>query len=156
NAYTRAVQLAPDAADYLYALARLQAQQGRSAEARATLRQAVAHSPKHGGWHYELGQIEQQLGDEGAALTYYSAALQRAPDALVHWHALALAQRRLGKHEMARETLERALARFGDDPTLHAATGALLAEQGEHAAVAWHYNIVVEHEPDVAEHWWRL
>jgi len=156
NAYARAVQLAPSDTDYLYALARLLEQQGQVAEAKAVLERAVERTPERGAWRYELGRLQQQLGDEGAALEHYTSAVQNAPEAAVHWHALVEAQRRSGALDLAQETAERALVRFGDEAIFHAAAGALLDEQGDYAAVAWHYTIAVEREPGVAEHWWRL
>ncbi len=155
SAYARAVQLAPDDGTYRYAQAQLLARQGRAGEARQALEHAIMLEPDRGAWHYELAEVLQRQRDP-AALDQYIAAVQLAPDEPRHWLGLAGAFLARGEHDTARETAERALLRFGDDPALHTIVGAMLEEEGDPAGAAWHYEIALERAPQHAEHWWRL
>ena len=156
SAHARAAQFDPTNVDYLYAYARLLAGQGLATEARAALEQALQLAPDRGEWHYQLGQLAGQLGDQRGGLDHFAAAVQLAPGVAEHWRTLAHAQRRHSSCEIALETLERALDRFGDDAQLHAAAGALLEQGQRHDQAAWHYRRAVAPDSGIAEHWWRL
>lgn len=155
SAYTRAVQLAPDDGAYRYAQAQLLLRQGRLDEARQALEQAIALDPSRGVWRYELAELLRKQKDP-AALDHYVAAVQYTPDEPRHWLGLAHGFIAKGEPDTAQETTERALLRFGDDPALHAAAGAMLETQEDYDSALWHYEIAVERAPQQAEYWWRL
>lgn len=155
SAYARAIQLAPDNADYRHAQARLLIRQGRSAEARQVFEEAVKRDPQRGAWRYELAELLRQQGDP-AAIDHYAAAVQLAPDEPRHWLGLVEGLLARKEHDAARETVERALLRFGDHPALHNAAGAIHETQGDTARAAWHYARAFERDPQNAENCWRF
>jgi tetratricopeptide (TPR) repeat protein len=155
SAYARAIQLAPDNADYRHAQARLLIRQGRTAEARQVFEEAVKREPHQGAWRYELAELLRQQGDL-TAIEHYAAAVQLAPDEPRHW--LGLVEGLIARHERdaARETVERALLRFGDNPALHSAAGAIYEAQGDIERAAWHYGRAFERDPQNAGNCWRF
>ncbi|MCS7287878.1 MAG: tetratricopeptide repeat protein [Roseiflexus sp.] len=155
SAYARAVHLAPDQADYRYAQARLLRQQGRIDEARQVFEEALKREPHQGAWHYELAELLRQHHDP-SAIDHYVAAVQLAPDEPRHWLGLVEGLLERNEHDVAQETVERALLRFSDNPALHAAAGAIQEAQGDIERAAWHYERALERDPQNARYCWRL
>ena len=155
SAYARAIQLAPDNADYRHAQARLLLRQGRTAEARQVFEEAVKREPHRGAWRYELAELLRQQGDL-TAIEHYAAAVQLAPDEPRHWLGLVEGLIARQERDAARETVERALLRFGDNPALHSAAGAIHEAQGDIERAAWHYERAFERDPQNAGNCWRF
>ncbi|MGQ9827140.1 MAG: tetratricopeptide repeat protein [Roseiflexus sp.] len=155
SAYARAIQLAPDNADYCHAQANLLLRQGRSDEARQVFEEAVKREPNRGAWRYELAELLRQRGDR-VAIEHYAAAVQLAPDESRHWLGLVEGLLAHNEHDAARETVERALLRFDDNPLLHSAAGVIHETLGDIERAVWHYERAFEHDPQNAGNCWRF
>lgn len=93
--------------------ARVLVEQGRLAEAEATLRDLLARGPDVAEALGLLGQLRLNRGDAAAAREVLDRATQLAPDDVSSWKGLGLAERALGRSELARVAFERALALDG-------------------------------------------
>lgn len=98
--YQRMTELAPESAVAFNGLAEVHLQSGRFAEAHAAAQRAYALAPDEWVAAYNLGMIEDRLGDADAAIQHLTEALAlKVPDArhrlLIHLY-LARAYARLG------------------------------------------------------------
>ncbi|MDB5959350.1 MAG: hypothetical protein JWP59_644 [Massilia sp.] len=69
-----AVKRFPDNVTALYAMARLQQEQGKHRDAAAGFEQVLAKAPRAGAW-YRLGQSQQALGEKTKSANAYAQAL---------------------------------------------------------------------------------
>jgi tetratricopeptide (TPR) repeat protein len=159
-AIKRAIDIAPDDPAHRFELARALADQGQHAAARKTMEEVVNQDPEHGQWRRELARIYQAQNEPFLAMQQFQASIQYDPDQPESWIELAALQRQHHSGEQALETLERALERFGDHASIHAAIGDSYAAQDKQNIALWHYQRAIEAEPTAgmnqSEVWARI
>lgn len=96
-------------ADIVTALARLERSEGRVAEAKLLLEQALRDTPGHSGAMLELGVLEHGAGELAAAQARFRALTQRDPELGIAWLQLALVLEQQGELAAAREAAATAM-----------------------------------------------
>lgn len=81
----QAIKLAPENAGYLGMLALQLLDDGKFDEARELLNRAIAANPKFVDGYMNLGQLEQNAGNQAAALSAYGQGLKLQPDDFRAW-----------------------------------------------------------------------
>ena len=94
--YRRALQAAPNHADALYLLGRVEHQLGHFDAAADLLRKAIQVDPREATFHNNLGEALRAAGNLTAAVAAYRAALEFQPAYALAQHNLALALHGLG------------------------------------------------------------
>jgi Tfp pilus assembly protein PilF len=84
-------------------------ERGRWAEAEAELRKAIALSPDHAEWHYNLGMTLEAAGRDAEALACYEHAVSLAPGQAEPLVAAGIVCNRLGRHAEAIDLCQQAI-----------------------------------------------
>ncbi|WP_434629287.1 tetratricopeptide repeat protein [Chromobacterium sp. CV08] len=104
-------------------------QQGRLAEARQQLAQAVADDDGHAEWHFNLGMACARLGQRDEAIAALERATARDPAGYFYWTNLAALLDEDGQREPAEDACRRAIALDAGRPdAFHLLTGLLLRQ----------------------------
>jgi Flp pilus assembly protein TadD len=146
-AFARALALDPTFAPALVNRADLLRVLGREAEAEATLRDAIARSPRDGDLHHVLGLslVRQRRGDE--ALAELGRAVELAPGDPRFAYVYGVALHDLGRGREAVEALEAALRRHPYDRDVLVALVSYLEADGQAARALAHARRLAEIEP---------
>ncbi|MBM3491193.1 MAG: tetratricopeptide repeat protein [Alphaproteobacteria bacterium] len=128
-------------------------QGGRSEEAEAAFRQALALAPDHSDSLLGLGLLAGKRGDFAAAEAFYRAILAgRLGDCQAHRQLVASLLQRQADAE-AEAALACAQAHLPHDPTLHFQRGLLLHRQGKPAEAARQFAVASEALSHLSETW---
>jgi tetratricopeptide (TPR) repeat protein len=125
-------------------------QAGRSAEAAADYRKALAIEPQNKWAHYNLGLIEQNNGQAAAAEADYRAVLAADPNFIGALYNLAIL-RTAGAPDEAVDLYRRALAVAPNMGSAHLNLGFLLISQGQAAQGKAELDKAVAIEPTLAQ-----
>ncbi|WP_200343379.1 XrtA/PEP-CTERM system TPR-repeat protein PrsT [Rhodovibrio sodomensis] len=133
TAYQRANQLDPRPGRAML-IARLQQDQGRGKDARATLQKALeaANQPEETArLHAELAGLARRSGDLSTALKHYEAALENQPNSAAYHNDYAWTLWRAGEPSKARKHAEKALDAAPDSPAVKDTLGVILLDLGD-------------------------
>ena len=131
-------------ADALVELARRQSRDGKHGEAEASLRRAIAGSPKHREAHFLLAGVQRTLGKPHDAVATLRAVAADPADAVAH-HKLGVVLREEGRLPEAEFALRDAIAADPAMAEAHLELGNVLAaqHQSEAAEAAFRQSIAV-------------
>jgi tetratricopeptide (TPR) repeat protein len=139
--YRRARALASDEFRWAYYLAFTLMDMGRTDEAIAMFRQALALAPQHPEARIALaGQLLQNDELEQSRRLYESISVE-LPDRVEGWLGLGKIDLRLGNNEAALASLKRAVAVGGSFGEVHFALGEALRAAGDRDAAAREFEI---------------
>jgi Flp pilus assembly protein TadD len=127
--------------------ARFLLDQGRSAEARNVLAQAIADGLDGAPVRSLLGLILHQLGDLAGCARELRHAVRLAPDDCSALFAVASISFRLGDESEAEAAARRAIAKGMDDLGAHLLLGRIFDKQGRFAEAQEAYRTVVRRNP---------
>ena len=129
--FEKALQLQPDAADALAALARLHVTTGHPERARAAVEQALARRPDNFVARNLLGELQLANKEFGPAQQEFTKVIAAAPEWPLGWRNLALAQLAANDRAGAVATLEKGVPKTNWDFTLVADLAALYERNQE-------------------------
>ena len=122
--------------------------QGRTDEAEAAYRNAIARDPSLANAHANLGNLltgRRQFDDAEAA---YRRALEISPDQAEVWRSLALCLMGAQRAAEAKAAIEQALALAPDDAAAHETLASLLRQAGRPVEAETHYRRATELAPN--------
>jgi Tfp pilus assembly protein PilF len=125
-------------------------QAGRTAEAAAAYRKAIALDPQNKWAHYNLGLIEQNAGQAAAAEADYRAVLASDPGFIGALYNLAILRTTPAPDEAA-DLYRRAIAIAPNMGSAHLNLGFLLIGQGQKAQGQAELDKAVAIEPTLAQ-----
>ncbi len=129
----RVAGLKPESAEDHYLLAREHAAAGRPREALPLLREATRRDPQHFWAWFLLGNCQDELGDDGSAVSCYGSCIVLAPHAPAAFFNRGLAHLRRKDYEQARADLERTIQLRPDRDEAHINLALALQGLGRHA-----------------------
>jgi tetratricopeptide (TPR) repeat protein len=129
-----AVELAPRHPRALRSLAELEAERGRPAQAAALLERALAAEPESEATRLELARALAATRGPAPALEVLAGAGAPEPREPETLQEIAGLERRAGRLDAARATLERALAAWPEEKALRSLLAAVAREHGDGAA----------------------
>ena len=131
-------------------------EEGRIAEAAATLEGLLAADPGNPGFRGELARAVRERGDLPRAIELYRQALAAAPDDPEGWYNLATTLQEAARHAEALDALDQALRRDPDRPEALNALGIAYAATGRLAEAAEQLSRAVAVDPGNARAWNNL
>ena len=131
TSFERALQLQPDAADALAALARLHAASGHAELANAAIEQALVRNPNNFAARNLLGELHLANKEYVPAQQEFTKVIAAAPQWPLGWRNLALAQLADNDRAAALATLEKGVPKTNWDFALVADLAALYERNGE-------------------------
>jgi uncharacterized protein (TIGR02996 family) len=129
--FEKALQLQPDAADALAALARLHVTSGHPERARAAVDEVLARNPDNFAARNLLGELRLAGKESGPAQQEFSQVIAAAPEWPLGWRNLALAQEAANDRAGAIATLEKGVQKTHWDFSLVADLAALYERSRE-------------------------
>ena len=129
--FEKALQLQPEAADALAALARLHVMAGHPDRARAAVEQVVARDASNFAARNMLGELQLAGKEYGPAQQEFTKVIAAAPQWPLGWRNLALAQQAAGDRAGAVATLEKGVQKTNADFSLVADLAALYERNHE-------------------------
>ena len=145
---SRAIELAPDRANYYGTLAGMEFHGRLFDRAREHFEKAVELNPNFGGAHSALGQIAMLQGDKERAESHFKIALranENQPQVLNSYGNLFLSR---GDFPMAVRYISRAAELSPDDPAILASLGRAYLKQGHGAFAEQALLKALEKNPD--------
>lgn len=146
----KAVELAPSSFLCQFNHGRVLAVLGRPAEGIAPLMQATRLEPRNASAYYTLGMAYKQAHQDASALRAFEQARDLAPTNVDYWATLGDVLFSMKQYQAARDTLDQALARCGEQPALLekalAATMMLSDTAGAIAYIERELKVVPQHE----------
>jgi Flp pilus assembly protein TadD/4-amino-4-deoxy-L-arabinose transferase-like glycosyltransferase len=127
------------------------AAQGRSDEASAQYRRALALDPANAHAHTNLGVLAAERGDRAAALLHFQAAAESAPGVARNQSNLGFELQAQGRIPEAIASFERAVALQPGDAAVRFHLGAALAAAGRAGPAIAQFEEVLRLEPDPAK-----
>ena len=131
-------------------------QQGKMADAREQLEQALRLKPDYADAHHNLGLVWESRGRMREAIEQYGQALRINPEYPAAHNNLANALARDGKLEDAARHYEEALRLKPDFASAHSNLGALLVRLGRPEDGIRHYEEALRLDPDYASAHYNL
>jgi uncharacterized protein (TIGR02996 family) len=147
--FEKALQLQPDAADALAALARLHVSSGHPERARAVVEQVLASSPNNFAARNLLGELHLASKELGPAQEEFSKVVATAPEWPLGWRNLALTRQAANDRAGAVATLEKAVQKTNWDFSLVADLAALYERNQEFGKAIAIYEEMVAKRPGV-------
>lgn len=132
----KAIERFPKEPSYYILRGRILIEQRRTHQAKETLDQAVVLDPKSSEAQYFLGVLEQQCGNDAAALAHYEKARTLDPKNLQFLAACAEMRLAAGDPKGAKELVESGSSTFQYSPVLQQIRASCLAMSGENDAAA--------------------
>ncbi len=146
-AFERAAAQNPDAPEPTFALVRIDARQGKLAQAQHRLMGLIAKNPRHQFAHGLLGEILILKGDPAGAETEFRLATGLKPEwstPWVNWVTLKLSQR---KGEEANEILQRGLQVNPKNEELRLLYASHLGDRGQFDQAIAEYETILGQNP---------
>lgn len=146
-AFERAAAQNPDAPEPTFALVRIDARQGKLAQAQNRLMSLIAKNSQHQFAHGLLGEILILKGDPARAEEEFRLATSLKSDwsaPWVNWVTLKLSQR---KGDEANDILQRGLQVNPKNEELRLLYASHLAERGQFDQAIVEYDIILKHNP---------
>lgn len=125
--------------------------QGRSQDAAACYRQAIAINPDAAELHSNLGNLLDSLGERDEAVASYRKALALKPDVAAVHSNLGLTLQAQGRFDEALASYGRAIVLQPDYAGAHFNLGLALQGQGRNADAAASYRRLLALRPDYAQ-----
>ena len=122
----------------------------RHDEARQCLQQALVLEPDNPLTHYQLGQMQEHLGQLDEAARSFLKATELDPGYLDAWNSLADICLQCGETDLARQYLEQILLADKEHAAGNFSFGNLLQGQGDDEGAARHFAIAYEATNDPA------
>lgn len=147
TAFERAAAARPDAPEPIFALVRIDARQGKLAQAQQRLTQLIARNAQHPFAHGLLGEILILKGEQGRAEEELRQATALKPDwsmPWVNWATMKLSQRKPGE---ATGILQRGLEANPRNEELRLLYASHLGENGQLDLAITEYEVVLQHNP---------
>ena len=147
TAFERAAALNPEAPEPIFALVRIDARQGKLAQARNRLTNLIAKNPRHQFGHGLLGEILILQGDSTEAEEEFRLATSLKPDwstPWVNWVTLKLSQR---KGEEASDILQRGLRISPENEELRLLYASHLGDRGQFDQAIAEYETILQQNP---------
>ena len=146
-AFERAAALNPDAPEPIFALVRIDARQGKLAQAQGRLTALIARSPQHPFAHGLLGEILILKGNSAQAEQEFNLATTLRPDwttPWVNWVTLKLSQR---KENEANEILQRGLLANPGSEELRLLYASHLGDRKQFEKAIAEYEAILKQNP---------
>ncbi len=146
-AFERAAAQNPDAPEPTFALVRIDARQGKLAQAQNRLTRLIAKNPRHQFAHGLLGEILILKGDPVAAEAEFQLATSLKPEwstPWVNWVTLKLSQQ---KGEEANGILQRGLQMNPKNEELRMLFASHLGDTGQFDQAITEYETILRHNP---------
>src|ERR1700680_2029336 len=137
--FERALALAPDNIEKLYAFADTLLSKGRLHEARAVYREILDHEQTNIIPMMALSRIDRRLGDNWAACNHLQVATKINPDNLHVLTELAAVLRDLDRLDEATSTYQQILARKGNHVQSHMGLGWIARARGNDETAMAHF-----------------
>jgi tetratricopeptide (TPR) repeat protein len=152
----KAVELQPESADALAALANLYMRGKRFPEAEDALRRLVSATPQDESGHLQLGRVLSAEEKYEASTAELQTALELRSDDWEALRELAFAQERLKRWAAAETQYRRLLTQFPDDADLHNGMGSVLLPQLKYAEARDEFMRCVKLKPQWGEAYGQL
>jgi len=154
--FRKAIELQPDSADALAALANLYMRAKRLPEAEDALRQFVTAAPQNESAHLQLGRVLSAEKKDDEALVELQKALDLKSD---DWDALremAFVQERAKQWSAAEKSYRALLVHFPDDADLHNGLGSVLLPQLKYLEARNEFVVCVRLKPQWGDAYGQL
>ena len=148
EAYTRGLRLKPGAVEGISGLAQTYSVMGRTDEAEALLKQAIASDPRRRDDTLLLGDLFMRSGDYTGALPWLRRAERMQPDARSEL-LLAISYQHLKQLDMANRYLKMAEKRAPDNPEVQRSMAGYYRETGNYPAAIAALQSIKNPRPDV-------
>jgi tetratricopeptide (TPR) repeat protein len=148
--YGAALAARPDDWVLRESFARFLQAHGRSEEAEAQWREAVALAPHHAAGYSGLGDVLDAMGRHAEALRCHQTVVELQPDSVEAHHAIGLALTNLGRQDEAVRAYRRALRVRPDFTEARINLGQLLADLDRDEEAMEQYREAVRITPDSA------
>ena len=154
--FRKAIDLQPDSADALAALANICMRAKRFPEAEDTLRRLVSAAPQNETAHLQLGRVLSAEIKNNAAEVELQKALALKPDDWDALRELALVQERSKQWVAAEKSYRALLIHFPNDADLHNGLGSVLLRQLKYGDARNEFILCVKLQPDWGEAYGQL
>jgi len=154
--FRKAIELQPDSADALAALANLYMRAKRFPEAEDSLRRFVNAAPQNESAHLQLGRVLSAEKKDDEAVAELQKALDLKSD---DWDApreLAFVQERAKQWPAAEKSYRALLAHFPNDADLHNGLGSVLLPQLKYKEARDEFEVCVRLKPQWGEVYGQL
>lgn len=146
-AYERATALAPNEAEPLLLLVKVEVALGQTARSRARLESILASNKDHPFAHGLLGEVLSRSQFHEEAASHYREAARVNPKWVTPWLNWATASLSQGKPEVALQIVQGALAASPDSEELHMLLASVQSERGQFDLAMGAYEAILRINP---------
>lgn len=154
--FRKAIELQPDSADALAALANLYMRAQRFPEAEDTLRRVVTAAPQNESAHLQLGRVLSAEKKDEEAIAELQKALDLKSDDWDALRELAFVQERAKQWPAAEKSYRALLVHFPNDADLHNGLGSVLLPQLKYLEARNEFAVCVRLKPQWGEAYGQL
>ena len=149
SAYERVLAAYPDAPEPLVALVQLDIKQGKPAQAKERLEQALVRNPTHPYASGLLGELSLLSGDQAGAEIRFNEATRIKPDWPMPWLHLASLRLSQKRADEAQEILEKGVQQNPKSQELHLLLATSYSEAGNIDRAMQEYDTLLRLDPRV-------